>query len=53
MKLVVPDWETVATVSEHLKIVNRMANSVDPDEMAHDESSHSILRCLQKYLLKD
>ena len=27
-----------------------MANSVDPDETAHDEPSHLDLRCLQKYL---
>ena len=27
-----------------------MANSVDPDEMAHDEPSHLDLHCLQWYL---
>ena len=27
-----------------------MANSVDPDEMAHYEPSHLALHCLQKYL---
>ena len=27
------------------------ANSVDPDEMAHNEPSHLDLHCLQKYLL--
>ena len=27
-----------------------MANSVDPDEMAHYEPSHLDLHCLQKYL---
>ena len=25
-----------------------MSNSVDPDEMAHDEQSHLDLHCLQK-----
>ena len=28
---------------------NRVANSVDPDEMAHHEPSHLDLHCLQKY----
>ena len=28
-----------------------MANSVYPDEMAHDEPSHLDLHCLQRYLL--
>ena len=28
-----------------------MANSVDPDEMAHHESSHQTLHCLQYKLL--
>ena len=27
-----------------------MVNSVDPDEMAHNEPSHLGLNCLQKYL---
>ena len=27
---------------------NRMANSVDPDEMAHNEPSHQDLHCLHK-----
>ena len=27
-----------------------MANSVDPDEMAHYELSHLDLHCLQKHL---
>ena len=27
-----------------------MANSVDPDEMAHYEPSHQDLHCLHKYL---
>ena len=31
-----------------VKIKNRMANSVDPDEMAQHESSHLDLHCLQK-----
>ena len=30
---------------------NNMANSVDPDETAHDEPSHQNLRCLLKYTL--
>ena len=29
-----------------------MANSVDPDEMAHYEPSHLDLYCVQKYLSK-
>ena len=28
-----------------------MANSVDPDEMAHNEPSHHDIHCLQKCLL--
>ena len=28
-----------------------MSNSVDPDEMAHDEPSHLDLRCLQKPIM--
>ena len=32
----------------HSKIKNRMANSVDPDEMAHYESSHQDLHCLHR-----
>ena len=32
------------------KINNRMANSVDPDEMAHNEPSHPDLHCFQRYL---
>ena len=31
------------------KINNRMANSVDPDEMAHYKPSRLGLHCLQKY----
>ena len=30
---------------------NRMANSVDPDEMAHYEPSHQDLHYLQRYLV--
>ena len=30
--------------------MNRMANNVDPDEMAHYEPSHLDLHCLQRYL---
>ena len=33
------------------KIKNRMANSVDPDEMAHYEPSHLNLHCLQRCLV--
>ena len=33
------------------KIKNRMANSEDPDEMAHNEPSHQDLHCLQRYLI--
>ena len=32
------------------KINNRMANSVNPDEMAHYEPSHLDQHCLQKCL---
>ena len=31
-----------------MKIINRMANTVDPDEMAN-EQSHLDLHCLQRY----
>ena len=31
-------------------IINRMANSVDPDETTHYESSHLDLHCLHRYL---
>ena len=31
-------------------INNRMANSEDPDEMAHYEPSHLDLHCLQGYM---
>ena len=31
-----------------IKLKNRMSNSVDTDETAHDEPSHMDLRCLQK-----
>ena len=29
---------------------NRMANSVNPDETAHDEPSHQDLHCWRRYL---
>ena len=31
-------------------IINKMASSVDPDEMAHYEPSHLDLHCLHRYL---
>ena len=31
-------------------IINKMASSVDPDEMAHYEPSHLDLHCLNRYL---
>ena len=31
-------------------IINKMANSVDPDKMAHYEPSHLDLHCLHIYL---
>ena len=31
------------------KINNGMANSVDPDEMAHYKLSHLALHCLHRY----
>ena len=33
-----------------MKISNRMANSVDPDEMAHYEPPHLDLYCLHRCL---
>ena len=33
-------------------IKNRMANSVDPDEMACYEQSHLDLHCLHSYLFR-
>ena len=33
-----------------LKIINRLANSVDPDETAHYEPSHLDLHCLHRHL---
>ena len=33
-----------------IKIINRMANSVDPDETARSEPSHLDLHCLQSVL---
>ena len=41
---------SVAANRDILKINNRMANSVDPDEMAHNEPSHLNLPCFQSYL---
>ena len=35
-----------------LKIIYRLANSVDPDETAHDEQSHLDLHCLHWYLYR-
>ena len=34
-----------------VKNQNRIANSVDPDEMAHDKPSHQDLHCLHSYLV--
>ena len=34
-----------------IKNQNRIANSVDPDETAHDEPSHRDLHCLHCYLV--
>ena len=34
------------------KIRNRMANSVDPDKMAHYKPSHLDLNCLHRYLYR-
>ena len=31
-------------------IINKMASSVDPDEMAHYELSYQNLHCLHRYL---
>ena len=32
------------------EINNRIANSIDPDDMAHYELSHLDLHCLQRYM---
>ena len=34
-----------------VKNLNITANSVDPDEMAHNEPSHQDLHCLRRYLV--
>ena len=34
-----------------VKNLNIMANSVDPDEMAHYEPSHLDLQCLLRYMV--
>ena len=34
-----------------VKNQNRMANRLDPDETAHNESSHQDLQCLHWYLV--
>ena len=34
------------------KILNQIASSIDPDEMARDEPSHLDLHCLCKYLFQ-
>ena len=34
-----------------VKVQNRIANSVDPDETAHDEPSHQDLHFLQRHML--
>ena len=41
---------SIDAVGFQSKIKNRMANSVDTDEMAHYEPSHLDLHCLQRYL---
>ena len=33
-------------------IINKMASSVDPDEMAHYEPSHLDLHCLHRYMYR-
>ena len=37
--------------SSYVKLKDWMSNSVDPDETAHNESSHLDLRCLQKPII--
>ena len=44
------DMSTVSNRCFNVNIKNRMANSVDPDETAHDEPSHLDLHCLHRYL---
>ena len=39
----------VMQIGVSVKNQNRMANSVEPDEMAHYEPSHQDLNCLQKH----
>ena len=43
-------WMSITVNRESVKTKNIMANSVDPDEMAHHEPSHLDLHCLQRYL---
>ena len=44
------DTSNAANRDIHQKINNRMANNVEPDEMAHYEPSYLDLHCLQRYL---
>ena len=48
-QLLILDMSAVAS-RVSVKIKNRMADSVDPDEMAHYEPSHLDLHCLYRYL---
>ena len=41
---------SIATKKVTICVKNRMINSVNPDETAHDEPSHLDLHSLQKYL---
>ena len=43
------DMSTDANRVFQSKIQNRMANSVDPDEMALNDPSHQDLHCLHRY----
>ena len=44
------DRRTIVSNRFSVKIQNRITNSVDPDETAHDEPSHLDLHCFQKCL---
>ena len=38
-------------ISLYEKLKDSMSNSIDPDEMAHNEPSHLDLHCLQKPII--
>ena len=42
---------SILQIGMSVKIRNRMANSVDPDETAHHKPSHQDLHCLHRCLV--